>query len=88
MQAIGVAVATVVGAVSAWQAREVKKLRGRVDALEAQIAEHHTRFRAALKVIRGLLRHIDELTVFVRSRTGEQPPENPVVIPAPLEQEL
>ncbi|WP_280441185.1 hypothetical protein [Nocardia brasiliensis] len=88
VQALGVAVATIVGAVSAWQAREVRRLRTRVEALETQLAANHARFRAALKVIRGLLRHIDTLTAFVHVRTGEQPPANPVVIPPVLEQEL
>ncbi|WP_433660805.1 hypothetical protein ACQPW1_00500 [Nocardia sp. CA-128927] len=88
VQAFGVAVATVVGAFSAWQAKQVRQLRERVDALEAQMAEEHRRFKAAVRVIRGLLRHIEDLVVFISRRTGDPPPPNPVSIPAELEEEI
>ncbi|MCP9622536.1 MULTISPECIES: hypothetical protein [Nocardia] len=89
VQAIGVAVATVIGAVTAWQAREVAKLRERVAALEDQAASDHLRFRDAIRLIRALQRHIDELLTFLRLHVpGQEPPRAKYQIPATLEEEI
>ncbi|MFI9507582.1 hypothetical protein [Nocardia sp. NPDC052566] len=88
VQATGIAIATVVGALTAWQARQVRQLRERIEALEDQLAEDRSRFKAAVRMIRALLRHIEELGAFIKLRTGEAPPANPVAIPTTLEDEL
>lgn len=89
VQAMGVAVATVIGAVTAWQAREVAKLRDRVVALEDQAASDQRRFRDAIRLIRSLQRHIDELLAFFRLHVpGQEPPQGSYKIPASLEEEI
>lgn len=90
VQAVGISIATVVGAVTAWQAREVKKLRARVDALEEQAAHDHTRFRAAIRLIRDLLQHIDDLRGYLRQHAAEAdpPPHTAPEIPAVLAEEI
>ncbi|MEV0031444.1 hypothetical protein [Nocardia sp. NPDC050793] len=87
VQAIGIAIATVIGAVTAWQARQVKQLQARVATLEEQMAQEHKRFKSAVRLIRGLLRYIDDLTAVLR-RAGQDAPPNPVTIPAELEEEI
>ncbi|MEV0080510.1 hypothetical protein AB0H58_29225 [Nocardia neocaledoniensis] len=89
IQATGVAVATVIGAVTAWQAREVAKLRERVVALEEQAADDKLRFRDAIRLIRALQRHIDELLGFLRLHVpGQEPPVAQYKIPATLQEEI
>ncbi|QLY30839.1 hypothetical protein [Nocardia huaxiensis] len=89
VQALGVAVATVIGAVTAWQAREVAKLRERVAALEDQAASDQRRFRDAIRLIRALQRHIDELLAFLRLHVpGQEPPQAKYTIPTTLEEEI
>ncbi|WP_043647170.1 hypothetical protein [Nocardia thailandica] len=89
VQAIGLAIATVIGAVTAWQAREVAKLRERVVALEDQAASDQRRFRDAIRLIRALQRHIDELLAFVKLHVpGQEPPNASYKIPATLEEEI
>lgn len=89
VQAMGVAVATVIGAVTAWQAREVAKLRERVVALEDQAASDQRRFRDAIRLIRALQRHIDELLAFFTLHVpGQQPPRGAYQIPPSLEEEI
>lgn len=87
VQAVGVAIATIIAALTAWQARQVRHLRERVDALEQQMATEHARFRSALRVIRSALRYIDDLSAAIR-RAGQNPPPNPVTIPPELEEEI
>lgn len=88
IQALGVAVATVIGAVTARQAGEVRKLRTRVAEFERQSRSDGERFRDALRLIRQLLRHSDELTSQLRQHVpGVEPPDTPA-IPAWLENEL
>ncbi|MFF2553455.1 hypothetical protein ACFVUS_20825 [Nocardia sp. NPDC058058] len=89
VQATGAAAATVIGAVTAWQAREVGKLRERVAALEDQAATDQRRFRDAIRLIRALQSHIDELLTFLRLHVpGQEPPPVKYQIPATLEEEL
>uniref|UniRef100_UPI003F498B56 hypothetical protein n=1 Tax=Nocardia suismassiliense TaxID=2077092 RepID=UPI003F498B56 len=88
VQALGVAVATVIAAVTAWQARQVKQLRERVEILEQQMEKEHARFRTCVRIIRSLLRHIEDLGAFIRRRIGEDPPANPVTIPPDLDEEI
>lgn len=89
VQALGVAIATVIGAVTAWQAREVAKLRDRVVALEEQAATDQRRFRDAIRLIRALQKHIDELFAFLRLHVpGQEPPPAKYRIPATLEEEI
>ncbi|MFC4374077.1 hypothetical protein ACFO5K_08155 [Nocardia halotolerans] len=89
VQAIGVAVATVIGAVTAWQAREVAKLRERVVALEEQAVNDQQRFRDAIRLIRALQRHIDELLGFLRLHVpGQDPPVARYAIPPTLQEEI
>lgn len=89
VQAAGMALATVIGAVTAWQAREVAKLRERVVALEEQAADDHLRFRDAIRLIRALQRHIDELLGFLRLHVpGMEPPVADYKIPATLQEEI
>ncbi|MBL1072962.1 hypothetical protein JK358_00975 [Nocardia sp. 2] len=89
VQAFGIAIATVIGAVTAWQAREVAKLRERVAALEDQAVTDQRRFRDAIRLIRALQRHIDELLSFLRLHVpGQEPPPARYSIPAALEEEI
>ncbi|MEU8895481.1 hypothetical protein [Nocardia sp. NPDC048505] len=89
VQALGVALATVIGAVTAWQAREVSKLRERVEQLEAQAADDKTRFRDAIRLIRALQLHIDELRSFLRLHVpGQEPPAVRYVVPDSLKEEI
>lgn len=89
VQAIGIAVATVIGAVTAWQAREVAKLRERVVALEEQAETDQQRFRDAIRLIRALQLHIDELLAFLRLHVpGQEPPPARYRIPATLQEEI
>ncbi|MBF6063271.1 hypothetical protein IU500_17450 [Nocardia terpenica] len=88
VQALGVAIATVVGAVTARQAGEVRKLRARITELERRNRSDSERFRDALRLIRQLLRHSDELTDQLRQHVpGVKTPAAPA-IPAWLENEL
>ncbi|MFJ4656121.1 hypothetical protein ACIP5Y_33035 [Nocardia sp. NPDC088792] len=89
IQATGVAIATIIGAVTAWQAREVAKLRERVAALEDQAISDQRRFRDAIRLIRALQSHIDELLAFLRLHVpGQDPPPATYKIPATLEEEI
>lgn len=89
VQACGMAIATVIGAVTAWQAREVSKLRERVAALEDQAASDQRRFRDAIRLIRALQRHIDELLAFFTLHVpGQEPPQANYKIPTTLEEEI
>ncbi|MFI9506939.1 hypothetical protein [Nocardia sp. NPDC052566] len=89
IQAGGVAIASVIGAVTAWQAREVTKLRTRVESLEAQAADDKKRFRDAIRLIRALQQHIDELRTFLRLHLpGQEPPVASYRIPASLQEEI
>ncbi|MEV6321363.1 hypothetical protein AB0M45_09225 [Nocardia sp. NPDC051787] len=88
IQAVGVAIATVIGAVTARQASEVRKLRTRVTDLERQTGTDQHRLRDALRLIRSLMRHSDEVTTQLRHNVpGVEPPDFPA-IPAWLEDEL
>ncbi|PXX65376.1 hypothetical protein DFR70_104440 [Nocardia tenerifensis] len=89
VQAFGMAVATMIGAVTAWQAREVSKLRARVDILESQAVDDKKRFRDAIRLIRALQQHIDELRGFLRTHLpGQEPPSARYRIPPSLEEEI
>jgi chromosome segregation ATPase len=89
LQAAGAAIATVIGAVTAWQAREVSKLRSRVESLEAQLESDQRRFRDAIRLIRALQHHIDELLIFLRIHVpGEEPPTATYRVPESLEREI
>ncbi|WP_141717669.1 hypothetical protein [Nocardia altamirensis] len=89
VQACGMAVATVIGAITAWQAREVSKLRTRVEVLETQAADDKKRFRDAIRLIRALQHHIDELRSFLRLHVpGQEPPSARYRIPPSLQEEL
>ncbi|MFC3963497.1 hypothetical protein, partial [Nocardia jiangsuensis] len=82
VQALGAAAATVIGAITAWQAREVAKLRTRIETLETQAVDDKLRFRDALRVIRALQLHIDELRGFLRLHVpGREPPAARYEIP-------
>lgn len=89
IQAIGVAIATVVGAFSAWQARQVRALRERIEALEAEMTSEHARFKAAIRLIRAQLRYIDILRGFLLYPVpGHRPPDPDFVIPPELRDEI
>ncbi|WP_458687345.1 hypothetical protein [Nocardia tengchongensis] len=89
VQAVGAAIATIIAAVTAWQAREVAKLRERVAALEDQAISDQRRFRDAIRLIRALQRHIDELLAFLGLHVpGQDPPQANYKIPPNLEEEL
>ncbi|MFI7001369.1 hypothetical protein [Nocardia sp. NPDC050175] len=89
VQAFGIAIATVIGAITAWQAREVGKLRTRVDVLETQAADDKRRFREAIRLIRALQQHIDELRGFLRLHVpGQEPPKARYKIPSSLQEEI
>ncbi|MEU2256158.1 hypothetical protein ABZ540_23600 [Nocardia xishanensis] len=89
VQAAGVALASVIGAVTAWQAREVTKLRARVETLENQALDDKRRFRDAIRLIRALQQHIDELRGFLRLHVpGQEPPEARYKVPESLQEEL
>ncbi|QIS16565.1 hypothetical protein [Nocardia arthritidis] len=89
IQAAGMALASVIGAVTAWQAREVNKLRARIEALETQAADDKRRFRDAIRLIRALQHHIDELRTFLRLHLpGQEPPVARYRIPSSLQQEI
>ena len=89
VQASGMAMASVIGAITAWQAREVNKLRTRVESLEAQAVDDKKRFRDAIRLIRALQDHIDELRLFLRLHVpGQEPPQARYKIPPSLEEEI
>ncbi|MEU2258504.1 MULTISPECIES: hypothetical protein [Nocardia] len=89
VQAFGAAAATVIGAVTAWQAREVAKLRARIETLESQAVDDKKRFRDAIRLIRALQQHIDELRGFLRLHVpGQEPPAARYEIPPSLQEEL
>lgn len=89
VQALGVAIATIIGAMTAWQAHEVNKLRARVEVLETQAADDKKRFRDAIRLIRALQHHVDELLTFLRTHVpGQEPPTARYKVPASLEEEL
>ncbi|MEU2032830.1 hypothetical protein [Nocardia amamiensis] len=80
IQAIGVAIATVIGAVTALQAGQVRKLRTRVTELERQDRLDIDRFRTMVRLIRQLLRHRDDLTgLLAQHAPTAKPPEVPVI---------
>ncbi|MFE3057622.1 hypothetical protein [Nocardia sp. NPDC059239] len=87
IQAAGVAVATVIAAVTTWQAREVAKLRTRVDVLEVALAAKDRKITLAFKLLRALLRHIGELEACLR-HLGETPPVATYTIPDELAEEI
>ncbi|MFI7527467.1 hypothetical protein [Nocardia salmonicida] len=89
IQAFGIAVASVIGAITAWQAREVKKLRGRVDVLEEQTARDHKLIRTAGRVIRSLLADRDALLNFISLHLpGSEPPTMRTRIPNELDDQI
>ncbi|WP_282775852.1 hypothetical protein [Nocardia sp. CC201C] len=89
VQAFGIAIGSVIGAVTAWQAREVKKLRARVDALEMQAGEDHKLIRTAGRVIRSLLADRDALLHFISLHLpGIEPPTMRTVIPKEFDEKI
>ncbi|MGW4123610.1 hypothetical protein [Nocardia sp. NPDC004711] len=89
VQASGLAVGSVIGAVTAWQAREVKKLRGRVEVLEAQAKTDHKLIRSASRVIRSLLADRDALLNFISLHIpGAEPPIMRTMIPTELDEHI
>ncbi|MGV9616824.1 hypothetical protein [Nocardia xishanensis] len=88
IQAIGVAVATVIGAITAHQAGQVRKLRTRVTELENQDRTDIERFRTLVRLIRQLLHHRDELTGLLTQHAPAAKPPAPPVIPDWLSGEL
>ncbi len=89
IQAIGIAIASIIGAITAWQAHEVKKLRGRVDALEKQSAKDHKLIRTAGRVIRSLLADRDALLNFISlNLPGTEPPTMRTRIPKELDDQI
>ncbi|MFI2561583.1 LapA family protein [Nocardia farcinica] len=87
VQSIGIALATVIGAVTAWQGRRIAELQRRVAELEEQMADERGKFRSAVRVIRSMRRYIGDLCDAM-SRAGLVPPPSPVEIPAELEEEI
>jgi len=95
IQQLGVAVAAVIAAATAWQAKIVSRLRAEVDALRGEVTDLRTeaakergRFRDAIRLIRGLLRHVDELILTLREHAPtHQPPPTPP-IPTTLEEDI
>ncbi|WP_159844951.1 hypothetical protein [Nocardia sp. CY41] len=87
IQAVFAGLVALVGAVTAWQQKKVNELTARVVELETQMEEERGKFKAAVRVIRGLQRYIDDLCAAMR-RAGQDPPANPVTIPPELEDEI
>lgn len=95
IQQLGVAVAAIIGAATAWQAKivsrlrsEVQELRGEVSTLKTEAEKERGRFRDAIRLIRGLLRHIDDLVLALREHAPHhQPPPVPPT-PTSLEEEI
>ncbi|MET7752299.1 MULTISPECIES: hypothetical protein [Actinomycetes] len=87
IQAIGVAIVGIIGALTAWQNKKVRELSARVAELESQMAAEKGKFRAAIRFIRSLQRYTDDLSELLR-RAGQTPPPNPVVVPKELEEDL
>ncbi|GAA5086961.1 hypothetical protein [Nocardia iowensis] len=80
VQAFGVALATVIGAFTARQAGQVRKLRDRVTELETQDRTDIERFRTMVRLIRTLLHHRDELNGLLAQRAPDvKPPEAPAI---------
>ncbi|PXX60393.1 hypothetical protein DFR70_110235 [Nocardia tenerifensis] len=77
VQAFGVALATVIGAFTARQAAQVRKLRYRVTELETQDGTDIERFRTMVRLIRALLHHRAELTGLLAPDV--KAPEPPVI---------
>jgi len=96
IQQMGIAATTVIGAFTARQAREVKKLRAEAEALKGEVAElksgraeDQAKFREAVRFIRKLLAHIDHLDTFLRQHAPEgQPPNLRPEIPESLIEEI
>lgn len=89
ISATGTAIAAIVLAFVGWQAREVTKLRSRVAALEEQQAADQSRFRDAVRFIRALLTHVQELTVLLAHHAPGQPPTSaPPAIPDSIRDEV
>lgn len=78
VQAFGVALATVIGAFTARQAGQVRKLRDRVTELETQDRTDVERFRIMVRLIRALLHDRAELTgLLAQHAPAVKPPEAP-----------
>lgn len=52
IQAVGIAVAAIIGAWTAWQGRQLKQLRGEVDELNKKFGEATEKLRSAIRHIR------------------------------------
>lgn len=88
ISAVGLAISSVIGAIAAWQANEVKKLRTRVSVLEAQAESDRQLFRMSIKFIRDLLSHIAQLTLLLRHHAPDADVPNPPAAPAELQAEI
>lgn len=71
IQAIGVAIAAVIGAWTAWQGHQLRKLRTEVDALREQVGAITSKYRLAALTLRGWLKWNDS------GRHGSPPPTPP-----------
>lgn len=88
INSIGLALAGVIGAVTTWQAKEVKKLRARVDVLEAQSVEDRKLFKSAVRYIRDLLAHVSLLTTLLRHHAPDVDLPDPPAPPDGLQEEI
>ena len=88
INALGIAIATVVGAASTWQNRQIKNLKIRIEDLEAQAADDRMKFRHAVIFIRQLMRYIDELKGYLRAVAPSSEPPTAPHIPEDLEEEI
>ncbi|MRH85985.1 hypothetical protein GFY24_00645 [Nocardia sp. SYP-A9097] len=83
--AIGGIVAALLGTATAWQGRRIAELQSRLDKVETQLEDSNELVREAIRYIRKLLKHHDE--VEMAWRLGVPPPLIPE-IPALLAKEI
>ncbi|MET7772444.1 hypothetical protein [Nocardia sp. NPDC005366] len=80
VQAFGVALATVIGAVTARQAGQVRQLQARVTELESQDLTDADRYRTLVRLVRQFQRQRDDLALTVgRVDPTVKVPEAPTV---------
>ncbi|WP_054812169.1 hypothetical protein [Nocardia arizonensis] len=80
VQAFGVALATVIGAITARQAGQVRQLQARVTELEGQDLTDADRYRTLVRLVRQFQRQRDDLAVVVgRTDPTAKVPEAPEI---------
>lgn len=85
ISAIGGIIAAILGTATAWQGKRIAELQSRLDKVEAQLDASNGLVREAVRFIRRLLKHHDE--VELAHKLGHTPPEIPP-IPELLSKEI